>query len=103
MAKVKKNGIVCPIQKVGASYPEEIKRKIVYEIQSGFHSHRTAAKLYGISRNTINAWIIKYSYKNHYIILSMVLIFLTIILFIGFIELLISKDRITIIIQNLYY
>ena len=35
------------------------------------------------------------------IILSMVLIFLTIILFIGFIELLISKDRITIIIQNL--
>lgn len=31
----------------------------------------------------------------------MVLIFLTIILFIGFIELLISKDRITIIIQNL--
>jgi hypothetical protein len=35
------------------------------------------------------------------IILSMVLIFLTIILFIGFIELLISKDRIIIIIQNL--
>ncbi|WP_395762162.1 hypothetical protein [Elizabethkingia anophelis] len=38
-----------------------IKRKIVYEIQSGFHSHRTAATLYGISRNTVNAWVIKYS------------------------------------------
>lgn len=59
MGKVPKNGVKQPFKKRGTSYSEEVKRKIVGEIKSGFHSHRTAAKIYGISRNTINSWVIQ--------------------------------------------
>lgn len=57
----KKTRTVKPLKRIGKSYPEEVKRKVVGEIQSGFHSHRAAAKLYGISRNTVNDWVVQYS------------------------------------------
>src|SRR5690606_11885124 len=59
MGKVSKHGVKQPFKKRGTSYSENVKRKIVGEIKSGFHSHRTAAKIYGISRNTINSWVIQ--------------------------------------------
>lgn len=61
MANEKKTRTVKPLKRIGKSYPEEVKRKVVGEIQSGFHSHRAAAKLYGISRNTVNDWVVQYS------------------------------------------
>src|SRR5690606_4219300 len=61
MANEKKTRTVKPLKRIGKSYPEEVKRKVVGEIQSGFHSHRGAAKLYGISRNTVNDWVVQYS------------------------------------------
>lgn len=59
MGKVQKKSVKRPIKKIGTSYPEDVKCRIVGEIKSGFHSHRTAAKIYGISRNTINSWVIQ--------------------------------------------
>lgn len=61
MEKKQKKRTVKPFKRIGTSYPEEVKRKVVGEIESGFHSHRAAAKLYGISRNTVNDWVIQYS------------------------------------------
>jgi transposase-like protein len=61
MEKKQKKRMVKPLKRIGTSYPEEVKRKVVGEIESGFHSHRAAAKLYGISRNTVNDWVIQYS------------------------------------------
>lgn len=59
MENTRKKSVKQPVKKSGTSYPEDVKRKIVGEIKSGFHSHRTAAKIYGISRNTINSWVIQ--------------------------------------------
>lgn len=59
MEKTRKKSVKQLVKKSGTSYPEDVKRKIVGEIKSGFHSHRTAAKIYGISRNTINNWVIQ--------------------------------------------
>ena len=63
MENTRKKSVKQPVKKSGTSYPEDVKRKIVGEIKSGFHSHRTAAKIYGISRNTINSWVIQYSLR----------------------------------------
>ena len=57
MEKSQKKCLKKSIKKSGKSYSEDVKRKIVGEIKAGFHSHRTAAKIYGISRNTINSWV----------------------------------------------
>lgn len=57
MEKARKKIVKQLVKKIGTSYPENVKQKIVGEIKSGFHSHRTAAKIYGISRNTINNWV----------------------------------------------
>lgn len=43
---------------------EEEKRKIVQEINSGLIGHRAAARKYGISRNNIAKWIVKFSFLN---------------------------------------
>lgn len=43
----------------GNSYPLSVKQKVVAEIKSGAFSNRSAAKRYGISRNTINSWVIE--------------------------------------------
>jgi len=59
MEKSQKKCLKKSIKKSGKSYSEDVKRKIVGEIKAGFHSHRTAAKIYGISRNTINSWVIQ--------------------------------------------
>lgn len=59
MEKTRKKSVKQPVKKSGTSYPADVKRKIVGEIKSGFHGHRTAAKIYGISRNTINSWVIQ--------------------------------------------
>lgn len=64
MEKKQRKRTVKPLRKIGRSYPDEVKRKVVGEIQSGFHSHRTAAKLYGMSRNTVNSWVVQYSLLN---------------------------------------
>lgn len=45
-------------------WPEDEKRKIVQEINSGFLGLRASGRKYGISRNTIAAWIVKYSLLN---------------------------------------
>lgn len=57
MEKTRKKSVKQPVKKSGTSYPEDVKCKIVGGIKSGFHSHRTVAKIYGISRNTINNWV----------------------------------------------
>jgi transposase-like protein len=59
MENKRKKRVKKPLKKEGRSYSEMVKAKVVGEVKSGFHSHRTAAKLYGISRNTINSWVIQ--------------------------------------------
>jgi transposase-like protein len=43
---------------------EEEKRKIVQEINSGLIGLRAAGRKYGISRNNVSNWIVKYSLLN---------------------------------------
>ena len=59
MEKSQKKCLKKSIKKSSTSYSEDAKRKIFGEIKAGFHSHCTAAKIYGISRNTINSWVIQ--------------------------------------------
>ncbi|CAM3152717.1 Transposase [Elizabethkingia anophelis] len=61
MVKAQKNSNYHLLQKIETSPPKRIKRKIIYDIKSYFYSLRTTAKFYGISRNTVNALVIKYS------------------------------------------
>lgn len=44
-------------QKVTKRYGEAIKREAVASIESGLYSKTQAAKLYGVSGNTISFWI----------------------------------------------
>lgn len=46
-------------KKNGTSYPVDVKQKVIGDIKSGLLSNRAAAKLYGLSRNTINNWIVQ--------------------------------------------
>jgi len=59
MENTRKKRVKKPLKKEGRSYSETVKAKVVGEVKSGFHSCRTAAKLYGISRNTINSWVVQ--------------------------------------------
>jgi transposase-like protein len=52
------------LTKIGRSYSESIKRKIVGEINSGLISHRTASKKYGVNRKSIGNWITQFSLVN---------------------------------------
>ena len=59
MEKARKKTDKKPIDKRGVFYSTKIKHKIVGEMKSRFHSNRTEAKLYDISRNSINNWVIQ--------------------------------------------
>lgn|SRR5690606_16244503 len=61
MAKKMKVNVVKPFQRVGRSYPEELKKRIVQEVQSGRLSQRAAERNYLISRKTIDSWITQFS------------------------------------------
>lgn len=50
-----------PFQRVGRSYPEDVKRRIVLEINSGRISQRGAERLYCINRRTLDKWITQIS------------------------------------------
>lgn len=43
---------------------EREKRKIVHEVNSGLIGQRASAKKYGLSRNTLSAWITDFSSFN---------------------------------------
>jgi len=61
MSKNQKVSPVKPFKRIGRSYPDEVKRKIVSEIQSGLLSQRAAERLYRINRKTIDGWITQFS------------------------------------------
>lgn len=50
-----------PFQRVGRSYPEDLRRRIVLEVQSGRLSQRAAERTYRINRKTIDSWITQFS------------------------------------------
>ena len=62
--KEKKVTVSSKVTKIGRSYPESIKRKIVGEINTGLISHRGASKKYGINRKSIDNWITQLSLLN---------------------------------------
>lgn len=50
-----------PFQRVGRSYPEELKKRIVQEVESGRLSQRAVERTYKINRRTIDNWITQLS------------------------------------------
>jgi transposase-like protein len=62
--KEKKVVMSSKLTKVGRSYSESVKRKIVGEINCGLLSHREAAKKYGVDRKSVGSWITQLSLLN---------------------------------------
>lgn len=50
-----------PFQRIGRSYPEELKKRLVQEVESGRLSQRAVERTYKINRKTIDSWITQFS------------------------------------------
>lgn len=50
-----------PFKRIGTSYPEEVKRKVVGE-RIWLSQPPSCRKLYGISRNAVNDWVMSIPY-----------------------------------------
>ncbi|QRQ59653.1 transposase [Sphingobacterium multivorum] len=50
-----------PFQRVGRSYPEDLKKILVQEVESGRLSQRAVERTYKINRRTIDSWITQFS------------------------------------------
>lgn len=50
-----------PFHRVGRSYPEELKKRLVQEVESGRLSQRAVERTYKINRRTIDSWITQFS------------------------------------------
>jgi transposase-like protein len=50
-----------PVGKTGRHYSEELRRKIVGEVESGRMSQREVARVFEINRRTVDAWITRFS------------------------------------------
>lgn len=61
MSNEQKKGTAKPFQRNGRSYPDEVKKRIVKEVQSGVVSQRGAERIYKINRKTIDNWITHFS------------------------------------------
>ncbi|WP_294187682.1 hypothetical protein [uncultured Sphingobacterium sp.] len=44
-----------PFQRIGRSYPEELKKRLVQEVESGRLSQRAVERTYKINRKTIDS------------------------------------------------
>ncbi len=50
-----------PFQRIGRSYLEELKKRLVQEVESARLSQRAVERTYKINRKTIDSWITQFS------------------------------------------